>query len=419
MKLAIVVQRYGKELIGGAESLARIIAHKLAENPNWQIDVYTSTAKDYQTWKNYFSKGISFDGKVRILRFQTCFPRFHYLFAFYKRLVSFPLKMISTSKKCPYFIKKIGYLLESFWFILQGPYCPSLIKQLINNKHEYHKVFFFTYLYYPSVFGIPPLGKKAVFVPTAHDETPLYFSRVKENFLQASYLLVNSEKERELVKSLSPQLGSKMSVAGIGLDQTLSKISPRPHLTNDKPYILFMGRMGKGKEVDVLIEYYLSWYQKHQKEELMLFLAGPLENNLSIPKHHGIRYLGVVSEEKKLDLLTNAFAIVNPSPHESLSMLVLEGIIARKPVILNGKDPVLNSYAELMSSVFSYHGKDEFINHLEYLNSRNWHKIRIESLNQSERWVNKNYSWKKIMDVYHHTVNMLPQENTLLQPHSN
>ena len=419
MKLAIVVQRYGKELIGGAESLARTIAHKLAENPRWEIDVYTTTAKDYQTWENFFSKGPSFEGKLRILRFPSIFPRYRYLFGLYKRLASYPLKLIANSEKIPNFIKKLGYLLESIWFILQGPYCPSLIRELAKNKDDYHKVFFFTYLYYPSVFGIPYLGNKAVFVPTAHDEPPLYFSRVKDNFRMASYLLVNSEKERELVNSLAPGLDLKMSVAGIGLDRALSKINTKNQTITDKPYLLFMGRMGKGKEVDVLIQYFLAWYKKHQKNQLSLCLAGPLENNLYIPNHPSIRYLGVVSEEMKIELLANSFAIVNPSPQESLSMLVLEGITAGKPVILNGKDPVLKSYAELMTSVFSYHGKEEFVSHLEYLNSLEWQKIKIESLKQSETWVNTNYSWKKIMDVYHRTVHMLPQEPSVLHTRPN
>ena len=45
MKLAFVIQRYGREIPGGAETLARQIAERQARRH--QIDVLTTTARDY------------------------------------------------------------------------------------------------------------------------------------------------------------------------------------------------------------------------------------------------------------------------------------------------------------------------------------------------------------------------------------
>ena len=399
MKLAIVVQRYGKDIIGGAEAHARIIAQKLAENKNWQIDVYTTTAKDYQTWKNAYTKGISYDGRVKVLRFPSIFPRFRYLFAIYKHLIYKPLKKIS------YLNERWGKVFEDLWFILQGPYCPSLINELAAKQTQYHKVFFFTYLYYPSIFGIPKIRDKAVVIPTAHDEPPLYFSRVKENFQSAASLLVNSPKELALVKSLDPALKKKISIAGVGLDPALTtNFTASSETGPTNPYLLFMGRVGKGKEVDTLISYFLTW-QSISKQPLNLVLAGQLEKNLKIPAHPSIQYLGVVNEKTKIRLLSGSFAVVNPSPQESLSMLVLEGILAKKPIILNAKDPVLKSYAEAMPSVFSYASKDDFIKRLEFLNSHQWLAIKEGALLHSEKWVQDRYSWNKVMAIYRQTIN--------------
>ncbi|NRA44677.1 MAG: glycosyltransferase family 4 protein [Oligoflexales bacterium] len=412
LKLAVVVQRYGKDLVGGAESHARIIAKKLAENPKWQIDVYTTTARDYQSWKNFYQKGMSSDGKLRIFRFPVIFPRVRLLFSLYNNLFSLPLVKIAASSGVPNFIKKLAFRLESLWFILQGPFCPSLLKELVARKDEYQKVFFFTYLYYPSVFGIPHFREKAVFIPTAHDEIPLYFQRIKENFAKVSHMLVNSKKEQELITSIEPGFRKKMSIAGIGLEQENTNINWGGSDEISGPYLLFMGRVSKGKEVDVLIDYFLQWSATNKHEQLALVLTGPLEKNMSIPSHPLIHHLGIVNESYKHHLLAKAFAVVNPSPQESLSMLVLEGILAKKPIIINAKDPVLRSYAESMSSVFSYRNEQDFFRQLRYINSEEWAQKRSTRLLQSEKWVHEHYSWSKIMKAYHKSIYMTEATNT-------
>src|SRR5882672_2231950 len=53
MKLAIVVQRYGADINGGAELHARYIAEHLARHAD--VRVLTTCARDYLTWRNDFS----------------------------------------------------------------------------------------------------------------------------------------------------------------------------------------------------------------------------------------------------------------------------------------------------------------------------------------------------------------------------
>jgi hypothetical protein len=48
MKVALVVQRYGPEVHGGAETLARRMAELLAEHV--ELEVLTTCAIDYLTW---------------------------------------------------------------------------------------------------------------------------------------------------------------------------------------------------------------------------------------------------------------------------------------------------------------------------------------------------------------------------------
>ena len=67
MKLAIVVQRYGTEIGGGAELHARYIAERLSSR--FEVRVLTTCARDYLTWRNEFSPGHEKINGVRVERF--------------------------------------------------------------------------------------------------------------------------------------------------------------------------------------------------------------------------------------------------------------------------------------------------------------------------------------------------------------
>src|SRR5688572_14013332 len=55
MKLAVVVQRYGADINGGAELHARYIAERLAAHAD--VRVLTTCARDYVTWRNELPPG--------------------------------------------------------------------------------------------------------------------------------------------------------------------------------------------------------------------------------------------------------------------------------------------------------------------------------------------------------------------------
>ena len=52
VKLAFVTPRYGTEVIGGAETAARMLAERLCQRPDWEVEVLTSCALDHLTWEN-------------------------------------------------------------------------------------------------------------------------------------------------------------------------------------------------------------------------------------------------------------------------------------------------------------------------------------------------------------------------------
>ena len=74
MKVAIVVQRYGADINGGAEQHARYVAEHLATHV--QVEVLTTCAhRDYISWKNEFPPGREVIHGIPVHRFPVAVER--------------------------------------------------------------------------------------------------------------------------------------------------------------------------------------------------------------------------------------------------------------------------------------------------------------------------------------------------------
>ena len=67
MKVAIVVQRYGADINGGAELHARYVAERLARHAD--VRVLTTCARDYLTWRNELPPGADTVNGIAVERF--------------------------------------------------------------------------------------------------------------------------------------------------------------------------------------------------------------------------------------------------------------------------------------------------------------------------------------------------------------
>ena len=104
------------------------------------------------------------------------------------------------------------------------------------------------------------------------------------------------------------------------------------------PYLLYCGRIDPNKGSQELFEYFLE-FKKAFPSDLRLTLTG--KDDMPVPSHPDIEFLGFVSEEEKLSLMAGAKVFVMPSGNESFSIVTLEAMAQRTPVLASGKSEVL------------------------------------------------------------------------------
>ena len=109
MKIAFVVQRYGAEVLGGSEHLCRLVAERLAGSHD--VDVLTSCAQDYITWKNEYPEGTDRVRGVTVRRFANARDARH------RRVQR---ASPSGSSTTPH-----SRADEMEWLKQQGPWCPG------------------------------------------------------------------------------------------------------------------------------------------------------------------------------------------------------------------------------------------------------------------------------------------------------
>lgn len=393
MRVAIVVQRYGEEVIGGAEIHARAVAEKLRSVLGWDIEVFTTTARDNRTWESEYPAGVEVINNITVRRYKAAKGR-PLLFLFYHRLMRFMHPMIS---RLPF--GWLGRAMEGLWYRLLGPYVPSLIEALSKEVDRFDRIIFFAYLFYPTVKGILTVGHKSYLAPLAHDEVSFRFQTTETILGRVRCLIGNSVPELRFISRLYPGLKTPSVTAGMGINfEVFRKGNRRPF---EPPYFLYMGRLDSGKGVLKLI----AWFKRAKAAlglgTLRLYLAGYGQAGGAIVEDDDVHLCGVVGDSQKPELYAGASGIINPSPLESLSILALEAMAAEKPLLLNGRCNVFQYYAEQLDTCFLYYDQHSFQAQLKHVLSTNWQEGEGSCrLRKARQWAMDRYSWDKVLAAY-------------------
>ena len=344
MRVAFVVQRYGEEVIGGAEALARQLAQQMSAV--WQVTVFTTTAKDYDTWKPYYSPGTKREDGVEVHRFGVTEERNPLEFS----------KRWAEKERQASFLSEAD---EKAFFDEQGPKTPAMIQALEASADQFDAFFFVTYLYYHTIFGLPRVAKKSYLLAAAHDEAPFYFTRTLRPIFQGiKGLIYQTPEELELVQRIyGLSTLAKTIYCPMGVDEPPVFTEEQERDLREKfkdilnrPFFLYLGRVAAVKGCRDLFGTFNA-FRVETNLAARLVVAG--QSEIEIPEY--VNFFGRVSDVEKSFLLRNARMLINSSPYESLSLVVLESWKNHRPVLVNGNSTVLKGQVVRSDGGLYYH----------------------------------------------------------------
>ena len=410
MKLAFIIQRYGSEVLGGSEQLCRLLAERLVGQH--EVDVLTTCARDYVTWKNEYPEGPDRVRGVTVRRFATTRTRDLAAFNTYSDWI---------------YSHDHSRADEMEWLKQQGPWCPALGDYLRRHHQQYEVLVFFTYLYAPTVLGLDVAPARSVLVATAHDEPAIRLQIFKDVFSRPAALCYLTESERRFVQSQFPERALLEEVVGVGVDIPQQQPYPRtvgaaetsepavdnepgsrefsPHLVTrgamfrrrhrlHGPLVLYGGRIDPGKGCEELFEYFTGYIQDGGDATLALMGV----KLMSLPEEPFIRFAGRLSEQERLQALEAATVVVCPSPYESLSLLALEAMSVETPILANARSAVLVEHCVRSNGGLYYADRDEFVECLKLLVDEV--HLRNGMGRHGREYVRQNFRWDVVLGKY-------------------
>jgi glycosyltransferase involved in cell wall biosynthesis len=405
LRLAFIVQRYGPEILGGSEYHCRLIAERLAERH--EVEVLTTCARDYLTWRNEYPEGVDRIRGVTVRRFANARTRD---LAAFNRYSDWIFHYPHTRAD------------EMEWLKLQGPWCPGLLEYLERHHAEYDALVFFTYLYAPTVLGLRVDPARSILVPTAHDEPAIHLDLYKEVFALPAGIAYNTEVERKFLTTHFSIRAVVEEIVGCGVDvpssigpnrergerggeEAASDLPARRRLRTRGaafrrkhrlygPFVLYGGRIEPGKGCEELFEYFHTYVE--EGGEAVLVLMGV--KLMPLPEAPFVRFAGLLPETERWEALEAATVVVCPSPYESLSLLALESFAVGTPILANARSEVLVDHCQRSNAGLYYADRDEFVECLKLLVADE--RLRAAMGRNGRQYVRRHYRWDVILGKY-------------------
>jgi glycosyltransferase involved in cell wall biosynthesis len=380
VKLAVVVQRYGQTINGGAELHARYIAERLARHAD--VEVLTTRAQDYVTWRNQLPQGVETVNGIPVRRFPVTQERDPTDFGIRSAHVFGATHSLAE---------------ELRWLDAEGPRCPALIEYLVTHADDYDLCFVFSYRYYHAYHAARALPDKVVLVPTAERDPAAGLSMFGPMFRGVRALMYNSPEERAMIQTIARNHDVPSVVVGIG-SELPSETQPqrfRQKYDVHGPFAIYVGRIDENKGCRELFDYF-STYVREGDGRLSLVLVGhPL---LPIPTHPRIRHLGFLDDADKFDAIAAADVLIVPSYFESLSMVALEAWGLGRPVLANGHCDVLRGQCLRSHAGLYYDTRQEFVETLRAIERIKWLNVTLGR--NGRQFYRTHYDWPVIDRKY-------------------
>jgi glycosyltransferase involved in cell wall biosynthesis len=384
MRIAVAVQRYGADINGGAELHARYIAERLARHA--QIEVVTTCARDYVTWRNERPAGPEMINGIAVRRFPVDHERDPRVFGRHSERVFNHTHSIGD---------------ELTWLASEGPTSRGLVDYLVRND-AFDFVVLFSYRYYHAYHAARKLAHKAVLVPTAERDPAIALRIFVPIFRSVRAIMYNSHEERAMIRGATQNDDVPGVVVGVGSEvpERTDAERFRRKFSIRRPFAIYIGRIDENKGCGELFKFYKR-YASTFPRGLDLVLVGSAM--MKVPDHPRIHHLGFLGDEDKFDALSASDLLIMPSYFESLSMVALEAWAMGKPVLANGRCDVLKGQCIRSNAGLYYESYQEFVESLHAMEANGPLHARLGR--NGREYFRTHYGWpvieRKYLEMFH------------------
>ena len=363
LMITFVLPWFGPDSAGGAESQARGLARALLE-AGAPVRVWASTGRDsfHPGEDSHYPAGHSELEGVPVWRYRPSpadergVPRF---------FAAHPELLPDLGRFTVHELRLLGSLLGG----------DELYEAIYRERENPANCFIFMPYPFPGSFwGTLIAPERSYLLACLHDEPYARYGTYAFMFSRCRGVLANSHSEAELVRRLYELPDERICVAGEGIDLTPKgdgAVLRRRHGLGDEPLLLYVGRRDESKNLPMLLAYSRE-YRARRGTALRLALIGPGELDMGQAMYSpGLAEfaidLGFLDERAKHDAYAAADIFVQPSLHESFSIVLMEAWLQGAPALVHTGCAVTADHARRSGGGLAFGSFGEFAAALDLL----------------------------------------------------
>jgi glycosyltransferase involved in cell wall biosynthesis len=378
VKLALIVPRYGEDIVGGAETAARQFAEHLP-TAEFDVEVLTTCTNDLQSGRNIYPAGTARVNGIQVTRFPID-RGIRNEKRYWELMIKFTHRWLTTVD-------------DEYEWIEHSVHSPALYAHLLQHGRSYDYLIFIPYLFGTTFYGSTLYPERTILWPCLHDEPFARFFQTRLMLEACRGVMFNSPPEMDLALGKLGVHNRGAHVVGCGLEEyqaDATRFRRTSGLTD--PFILYAGRLDSMKNLIELFAFFTE-YKLRMSDTLKLVLIGG--GSLPVPKHPDIVLLGYQTNQAKLDAFAAATLLCQPSLMESFSIVLMEAWLAGTAVLVHGDCDVTREHVLRSNGGLYYSTFDEFAGAVNWLLS---HPGERTSMGQSGRaYVLQEHSWQTVL----------------------
>lgn len=400
-RIAFIIIRYGKDVNGGAEAHCRMLAERLT--PYYEVEVLTTTIRIFNDPTQDFKEGTSTENGVLIRRFKPRPVNAELHNDYYKhgklaRRIRSRLHRLGIlrlfSSLHPHW--SLGVEAERRTIESQPSHTPEMFDFIRQHRDLYHAFIFMNFYSSQTILGAAIAPEKSILIPLAHPENPLYYGINVPMFTRVRHIAFNTSAEEQLCRRIFGRSMAPCSLVGCGIEEAepadWEEVKKRYMLP--ERYVLYLGRV-TGPKINQIIPEFLKYKQQYGGDVKLVLVGGIDDKTIRHPASNEVILTGFVSEAEKSAIIRHASVMVNPSHLESLSLLMLEAMQNRIPVLVNGKSKVMKDHCKISGAALWYNNWRDFRKKLHRLLFDS--ELRQSMTEKGPRYVQDHYEWKIII----------------------